>query len=140
METSVRSSLTILRSCKSTRCVKSVFRDSIRYRLHLPTPHSVDPNASSAKWHSDTSTLEITLKLTRELDNINFWLRIDASSLWIAYRSNSWCFSTYFIVSNIFRIDNISLLSDHNDGFNELDIDIFLAMCIEIKINRNIAK
>ncbi|KYM76283.1 Uncharacterized protein CXorf41 [Atta colombica] len=45
---------------------------SPRYRLHLPTPHSVDPNASSAKWHSDTSTLEITLKLTRELDNVNF--------------------------------------------------------------------
>ncbi|XP_018392999.1 PREDICTED: protein PIH1D3 [Cyphomyrmex costatus] len=45
---------------------------SPRYRLHLPTPHSVDPNASSAKWHSDTSTLEVTLKLTRELDNVNF--------------------------------------------------------------------
>ncbi|KYN40436.1 Uncharacterized protein CXorf41 [Trachymyrmex septentrionalis] len=45
---------------------------SPRYRLHLPTPHSVDPNASFAKWHSDTSTLEVTLKLTRELDNINF--------------------------------------------------------------------
>ncbi|XP_012226798.2 dynein axonemal assembly factor 6 [Linepithema humile] len=43
-----------------------------RYRLHLPTPHPVDPNASSAKWHSDTSTLEITLRLTRELDNVNF--------------------------------------------------------------------
>ncbi|KAH0945159.1 hypothetical protein HN011_004131 [Eciton burchellii] len=45
---------------------------SPRYRLHLPTPHPVDPNASSAKWHNDTSTLEITLKLIRELDNINF--------------------------------------------------------------------
>ncbi|EZA61654.1 hypothetical protein DMN91_009921 [Ooceraea biroi] len=45
---------------------------SPRYRLHLPTPHLVDPNASYAKWHNDTSTLEVTLKLTRELDNINF--------------------------------------------------------------------
>ena len=43
-----------------------------RYRLHLKTPHSVDPNASSAKWHSDTSTLEIILRLVRELDNVNF--------------------------------------------------------------------
>ncbi|XP_032681620.1 protein PIH1D3 isoform X2 [Odontomachus brunneus] len=45
---------------------------SSRYRLHLPTPHPVDPNASSAKWHNDTCTLEISLRLTRELDNINF--------------------------------------------------------------------
>ncbi|XP_014485285.1 PREDICTED: protein PIH1D3 [Dinoponera quadriceps] len=45
---------------------------SPRYRLHLPTPHPVDPNASSAKWHNDTFILEISLKLTRELDNINF--------------------------------------------------------------------
>ncbi|XP_029178160.1 protein PIH1D3 [Nylanderia fulva] len=45
---------------------------SPRYRLHLPTLHPVDPNASSAKWHNDTSTLEITLKLARELDGINF--------------------------------------------------------------------
>ncbi|EFN80525.1 protein PIH1D3 [Harpegnathos saltator] len=45
---------------------------SSRYRLHLPTPHPVDPNASSAKWHSDTSTLEINLRLVRELDNVNF--------------------------------------------------------------------
>ncbi|CAL1684744.1 unnamed protein product [Lasius platythorax] len=45
---------------------------SPRYRLHLPTPHPVDPNASSAKWHNDTSTLEITLRLARELDNVNF--------------------------------------------------------------------
>ncbi|XP_071629867.1 dynein axonemal assembly factor 6 [Temnothorax longispinosus] len=45
---------------------------SPRYRLHLPTPHPVDPNASSAKWHNDTSTLEVTLRLARELDNVNF--------------------------------------------------------------------
>ncbi|CAD1468260.1 unnamed protein product [Heterotrigona itama] len=45
---------------------------SPRYRLHLKTPHSVDPNASSAKWHSDTSTLEIILRLVRELDDVNF--------------------------------------------------------------------
>ena len=43
-----------------------------RYRLHLPTPHPVDPNVSSAKWHTDTSTLEISLRLVRELDDINF--------------------------------------------------------------------
>ncbi|XP_020294661.1 protein PIH1D3 [Pseudomyrmex gracilis] len=45
---------------------------SPRYRLHLPTPHTVDPNASSAKWHNDTSTLEVTLRLKRELDYVNF--------------------------------------------------------------------
>ncbi|XP_078044979.1 dynein axonemal assembly factor 6 [Augochlora pura] len=45
---------------------------SPRYRLHLATPHPVDPRASSAKWHSDTSTLEVTLKLVRELDDVNF--------------------------------------------------------------------
>ncbi|XP_012529273.2 dynein assembly factor 6, axonemal [Monomorium pharaonis] len=45
---------------------------SPRYRLHLPTPHPVDPNASSAKWHGDTATLEVTLRLARELDNVNF--------------------------------------------------------------------
>ncbi|XP_076233021.1 dynein axonemal assembly factor 6 [Calliopsis andreniformis] len=45
---------------------------SPRYRLHLATPHPVDPNTSSAKWHTNTSTLEITLKLVRELDNVNF--------------------------------------------------------------------
>ncbi|CAK9811993.1 Dynein axonemal assembly factor 6 [Anthophora quadrimaculata] len=45
---------------------------SPRYRLHLETPHPVNPNSSSAKWHSDTSTLEITLRLVRELDQVNF--------------------------------------------------------------------
>ncbi|KZC11961.1 PREDICTED: protein PIH1D3 [Dufourea novaeangliae] len=45
---------------------------SPRYRLHLPTPHPVDPNTSSAKWHTDTSTLEVSLKLVRELDDVNF--------------------------------------------------------------------
>ncbi|XP_058804965.1 dynein axonemal assembly factor 6 [Phymastichus coffea] len=45
---------------------------SPRYRLQLPTPHPVDPNGSSAKWHSDSECLEITLKLTRELDDVNF--------------------------------------------------------------------
>ncbi|XP_071856627.1 dynein axonemal assembly factor 6 isoform X2 [Bombus fervidus] len=45
---------------------------SPRYRLHLETPHPVDPNASSAKWHSDISTLEVTLRLVRELDGVNF--------------------------------------------------------------------
>ncbi|XP_076654213.1 dynein axonemal assembly factor 6 [Halictus rubicundus] len=45
---------------------------SPRYRLHLATPHPVDPCTSSAKWHSDTSTLEVTLKLVRELDGVNF--------------------------------------------------------------------
>ncbi|XP_028522744.1 dynein axonemal assembly factor 6 isoform X2 [Apis cerana] len=45
---------------------------SLNYRLHLETPHPVDPNASSAKWHNDTSTLEITLRLSRELDEVNF--------------------------------------------------------------------
>ncbi|KAK2575841.1 hypothetical protein KPH14_007216 [Odynerus spinipes] len=45
---------------------------SPRYRLHLPTPHKVDPNASHAKWHGDTHTLELTLRLVRELDDVNF--------------------------------------------------------------------
>ncbi|KAG7208826.1 hypothetical protein KM043_015014 [Ampulex compressa] len=45
---------------------------SPRYRLHLPTPHPVDPNASSANWQAETSTLEITLRLVRELDDLNF--------------------------------------------------------------------
>ncbi|XP_017759551.1 PREDICTED: protein PIH1D3 [Eufriesea mexicana] len=45
---------------------------SPRYRLHLETPHPIDPNASSAKWHGETSSLEITLKLVRELDQLNF--------------------------------------------------------------------
>ncbi|XP_066597569.1 dynein axonemal assembly factor 6 [Prorops nasuta] len=45
---------------------------STRYRLHLPTPHPVEPNASSAKWHNETSTLEINLRLIRELDPLNF--------------------------------------------------------------------
>ncbi|XP_017875251.1 protein PIH1D3 [Ceratina calcarata] len=45
---------------------------SPRYRLHLETPHPVDPNASLAKWHGDTSTLEICLRLVRELDRVNF--------------------------------------------------------------------
>ncbi|KAF7996967.1 hypothetical protein HCN44_009109 [Aphidius gifuensis] len=45
---------------------------SKRYRLHLPTPHPVDPNASSAKWHKDLSCLEINLRMTRELDKVNF--------------------------------------------------------------------
>ncbi|XP_031850461.1 dynein axonemal assembly factor 6 [Nomia melanderi] len=45
---------------------------SPRYRLHLATPHPVDPCTSSAKWHTDTSTLEVTLKLVRELDDVNF--------------------------------------------------------------------
>ncbi|KAK0088929.1 hypothetical protein PV326_004671, partial [Microctonus aethiopoides] len=41
---------------------------SPRYRLQLPTPHSVNPNESSANWQSDLSTLNLTLKLIRELD------------------------------------------------------------------------
>ncbi|XP_047345200.1 dynein axonemal assembly factor 6 [Vespa velutina] len=45
---------------------------SPKYRLHLPTPHEVNPNASHAKWHKDTDTLELTLQLVRELDDINF--------------------------------------------------------------------
>ncbi|XP_012283392.1 protein PIH1D3 [Orussus abietinus] len=45
---------------------------SPKYRLHLPTPHSVEPNSSSAKWHESSSTLEISLKLSRELDALNF--------------------------------------------------------------------
>ncbi|XP_076183996.1 dynein axonemal assembly factor 6 [Ptiloglossa arizonensis] len=45
---------------------------SPRYRLHLATPHPVDPSASSAKWHGDVSALEVTLKLVRELDRVNF--------------------------------------------------------------------
>ncbi|XP_015114084.1 protein PIH1D3 [Diachasma alloeum] len=45
---------------------------SPKYRLHLPTPHSVDPNTSSAKWHEDSSTLELNLRMTRELDGVNF--------------------------------------------------------------------
>ncbi|XP_011302449.1 protein PIH1D3 isoform X1 [Fopius arisanus] len=54
-----------------------VERDSIdirspKYRLHLPTPHSVDPNSSTAKWHEDISTLELNLRMTRELDGVNF--------------------------------------------------------------------
>ncbi|KAI4491449.1 dynein axonemal assembly factor 6 [Polistes fuscatus] len=45
---------------------------SPKYKLHLPTPHEVDPNASHAKWHNNVDTLEITLRLVRELDGINF--------------------------------------------------------------------
>ncbi|XP_053987312.1 dynein axonemal assembly factor 6 isoform X1 [Hylaeus volcanicus] len=45
---------------------------SPRYRLHLATPHPVDPSVSSAKWHTDVSALEVTLKLVRELDAVNF--------------------------------------------------------------------
>ncbi|KAH0564097.1 dynein axonemal assembly factor 6 [Cotesia glomerata] len=45
---------------------------SPKYRLYLPTPHSIDPNNSSAKWLNDKDTLELTLKLVRELDGINF--------------------------------------------------------------------
>lgn len=45
---------------------------SPKYRLHLPTPHLIDPNASSAKWHNDTAVLELTLRITRELDIVNF--------------------------------------------------------------------
>ncbi|XP_063973030.1 dynein axonemal assembly factor 6 [Diachasmimorpha longicaudata] len=45
---------------------------SSKYRLHLPTPHLVDPNTSSAKWHEGSSTLELNLKMTRELDAVNF--------------------------------------------------------------------
>ncbi|XP_029040699.2 dynein axonemal assembly factor 6 [Osmia bicornis bicornis] len=45
---------------------------SPRYRLHLATPHPVDPNSSTAKWHGDNSTLEIVLRLVRELDDVNF--------------------------------------------------------------------
>ncbi|CAL7946884.1 unnamed protein product [Xylocopa violacea] len=45
---------------------------SPRYRLHLETPYPVDPNASSAKWHDNTSTLVVTLRLVRELDHVNF--------------------------------------------------------------------
>lgn len=45
---------------------------SPKYRLHLPTPHEVNPNASYAKWHNDTDMLELTLQLVRELDDINF--------------------------------------------------------------------
>ncbi|XP_057326293.1 dynein axonemal assembly factor 6 [Microplitis mediator] len=54
--------------------VESEFFDirSPKYRLYLPTPHSIDPNNSSAKWHNDTDTLELTLKLVREFDGINF--------------------------------------------------------------------
>ncbi|XP_015608858.1 protein PIH1D3 [Cephus cinctus] len=45
---------------------------SPKYRLHLLTPHAVEPNQSSAKWHVESSTLEVTLRLTRELDTVNF--------------------------------------------------------------------
>ncbi|KAL7304088.1 hypothetical protein TKK_0003549 [Trichogramma kaykai] len=45
---------------------------SPKYRLQLPTPFPVDPNGSSAKWHADNECLEITLKLSRELDDVNF--------------------------------------------------------------------
>lgn len=45
---------------------------SPKYRLHLPTPYTIDPNASHAKWHSDSYKLELTLRLRRELDDVNF--------------------------------------------------------------------
>ncbi|XP_076627298.1 dynein axonemal assembly factor 6 [Colletes latitarsis] len=45
---------------------------SPRYRLHLATPHPVDPSVSSARWHADASALEVILKLVRELDDVNF--------------------------------------------------------------------
>ncbi|XP_034945266.1 protein PIH1D3 [Chelonus insularis] len=45
---------------------------SPKFRLHLPTCHIIDPQKSSAKWHSDESTLELTLKIIHELDRLNF--------------------------------------------------------------------
>jgi hypothetical protein len=41
------------------------------YHLGLYLPHTVDPNSSKARWLTDESVLEITLKVVREYDFLN---------------------------------------------------------------------
>jgi HSP20 family molecular chaperone IbpA len=43
---------------------------SPRYRLSLALPHPVDPGSSRAEWLN--SMLEVTLRMDREYDFINF--------------------------------------------------------------------
>lgn len=42
------------------------------YRLSLPLPHPVDPDSSTADWHTDKAVLTISLPLKREMDFANF--------------------------------------------------------------------
>lgn len=50
----------------------SVIVSSSRYFLKLPLPHEIDPDLSKANWDTDQETLQLTLKLDREFDFINF--------------------------------------------------------------------
>jgi len=42
------------------------------YFLHLGLPHPIDPRAGNAKWDQKNEKLTITLKLSREFDDLNF--------------------------------------------------------------------
>ncbi|KAM7540259.1 hypothetical protein Aperf_G00000046728 [Anoplocephala perfoliata] len=54
--------------------IKEQFLDlrTKKYKLGLHLPNPVKPESSKAKWLSEKSTLEITLKNNREFDFINF--------------------------------------------------------------------
>ncbi|XP_030386019.1 protein PIH1D3 [Scaptodrosophila lebanonensis] len=43
-----------------------------KYRLRLPLPHPVDTDRSKAKYDSELKKLQVTLRLRRELDFVNF--------------------------------------------------------------------
>ncbi|XP_055680291.1 dynein axonemal assembly factor 6 [Lutzomyia longipalpis] len=42
------------------------------YRLKLSLPHPIDPDRKKAAWNPDTKKLILTLRMTRELDFVNF--------------------------------------------------------------------
>lgn len=42
------------------------------YRLRLPLPHSIDPDAGSAQYDPDLRRLTLSLKMVREFDYVNF--------------------------------------------------------------------
>ncbi|KFB39124.1 hypothetical protein ZHAS_00006453 [Anopheles sinensis] len=43
-----------------------------KYFLNLVLPHKIDPDKGNAAWHSDQKTLQLTLRMVRELDFVNF--------------------------------------------------------------------
>ena len=42
------------------------------YRLSLPLPHPVDDKSTKATWNSDKDILNVTLRMNREFDFVNF--------------------------------------------------------------------
>uniref|UniRef100_A0A182IQR2 PIH1_CS domain-containing protein n=1 Tax=Anopheles atroparvus TaxID=41427 RepID=A0A182IQR2_ANOAO len=49
-----------------------VIVETPKYYLNLVLPHKIDPDKGNAAWRSDKKTLQLTLRMVRDLDFVNF--------------------------------------------------------------------